>query len=246
MLTALRTTQGAFSRSLMTSIALHAGVLACGVLAFVPSPISESGGREPAVLTMEPPRPVPEEPVEVPESLREIDPVELPEPRLEPVRPDWTEAELATHDPAFELPPDPAQALASVSVAVFAQPSVDEPEVAAEPAAVEPVARETDLAEAEPVSSEPVSVAAQLTERPDPPYPAMSVRLSEAGTVRCRLHVDATGSVTKVEIVRSSGFARLDESARKTLLTWRFAPATTDGVAEATTLEHDVEFRMES
>ena len=239
MLTALSTTQGAFSRSLMTSIALHAGALACGVLAVVPSQVPDSGTREPAVLTMERHRPTHPERIEVLEAPRAIDQFELPEPRLEPVRPTWTEAELATFDPAFELPPDPQPALARVSAALFARLSVSEPERVAEQVPTEPTPEQAEL-----VVNEPASIAARVTERPDPPYPAMSVRLGEAGTVRCRLFIAATGAVTKVEIVRSSGFSRLDESARETLLTWRFEPATTDGVAEATTLEHDVEFRM--
>ena len=244
MTSALSSTQGAFPRSLLTSIALHAGAFACGALVLVPSLLPDMGRRAPADLKIAERPDV--RPATAPvEPTSEVDAPELPEPELHRVRPEWTEAELAATQPQFALPPDPADALARVAVSVFARPAVEDP-AEEEPPSPEPVAEAQAPDTAPPAASEPVTVAARLTERPEPPYPPMSVRLGEAGTVRCRLFVAADGYVTKVELVRSSGYARLDASALATLATWRFAPATTGGVAHATTVEHDVEFRMES
>jgi protein TonB len=49
-----------------------------------------------------------------------------------------------------------------------------------------------------------------------------------------------------VEVVESSGFARLDESAREALEHWRFSPRREGGRAVATTFLHRVTFRLES
>lgn len=83
-------------------------------------------------------------------------------------------------------------------------------------------------------------------ETPRPPYPGLSVRAGEEGSVLCRLHIDAAGAVTQVAVVESSGFERLDQAARTTLLAWRFEPRRHDGRSVATTLLHRVTFRLES
>ena len=80
---------------------------------------------------------------------------------------------------------------------------------------------------------------------PRPPYPRLSVRAGEEGSVLCRLHVNAKGAVTQVDVVESSGHERLDESARTTLLAWRFEPRVRDGVSVAATVLHRVTFRLE-
>jgi protein TonB len=77
----------------------------------------------------------------------------------------------------------------------------------------------------------PSSDAAYLS-NPKPPYPPTSNRLREEGTVRIRVLVSATGSPLKVELSKSSGFARLDQSALDTVPKWKFVPGKRDGVAE--------------
>jgi protein TonB len=56
--------------------------------------------------------------------------------------------------------------------------------------------------------------------------------LREEGTVRVRVLVSATGSPLKVELSKSSGFMRLDQSALDTVPKWKFVPGKRDGVAE--------------
>lgn len=95
-------------------------------------------------------------------------------------------------------------------------------------------------------SSEEVArtpVVAIATPRPE--YPQACVRRREEGRVLCRLHVLADGAVDSVEIVTSSGFARLDRAAIATLSTWRFQPATRAGVAVATHVEQLVTFKLD-
>ena len=64
---------------------------------------------------------------------------------------------------------------------------------------------------------------------PKPPYPAVSRRMSEEGTVLLSVHIQADGRVDEVKLKRSSGFPRLDDSAMKTVRHWRYVPAKRNG-----------------
>ena len=74
-------------------------------------------------------------------------------------------------------------------------------------------------------------------------YPESWARRGWAGVVVVELDVGPDGAVTAARVVESSGHARLDELARSTLATWRFAPATRDGVVEAGTHRQRIDFR---
>jgi protein TonB len=56
-------------------------------------------------------------------------------------------------------------------------------------------------------------------------YPAVSRRIREEGDVLLRVLVNAAGSADQVELVTSSGHARLDEAARESVRRWKFVPA---------------------
>lgn len=73
------------------------------------------------------------------------------------------------------------------------------------------------------------SIASYAASNRKPPYPRLSRSAGEQGTVILRVLVQADGSAGAVEIVRSSGYPLLDESARSTVRGWRFNPATVDG-----------------
>ena len=64
---------------------------------------------------------------------------------------------------------------------------------------------------------------------PKPPYPAVSRRMAEEGTVLLSVHILADGRVDEVKLKRSSGFFRLDDSAMKTVRHWRYVPARRNG-----------------
>ena len=66
---------------------------------------------------------------------------------------------------------------------------------------------------------------ADYLRNPPPPYPPLSRRMGEEGRVILRVSVNPQGSADHVEIRTSSGSQRLDDSALKTVRSWRFIPA---------------------
>jgi protein TonB len=84
-----------------------------------------------------------------------------------------------------------------------------------------------------PASSGPVSGSGEEPARfdadylmnPKPPYPLTARRMREEGKVLLRVLVTPEGTAGSLEIRTSSGSARLDESALRTVRQWRFIPA---------------------
>jgi TonB family protein len=96
---------------------------------------------------------------------------------------------------------------------------------------------------------EHVATAEELTQPkiarnfPFPGYPMQSRRLGEEGEVLLRVLVSSQGSPKQVELLRSSGFSRLDEAAREAVAKWRFIPGRLGGVAVEAWIEVPVAFR---
>lgn len=67
----------------------------------------------------------------------------------------------------------------------------------------------------------------------EPEYPPIETRLGHEGTVLLRVQILPNGRVGDVQIERTSGFVRLDESAVREAKRWRMKPGTQDGVASA-------------
>lgn len=65
-----------------------------------------------------------------------------------------------------------------------------------------------------------------------PEYPSASKRMEEEGTVRLRFLVGEDGKVIQSMIEKSTGYKRLDETARTALSKCLFRPATVDGKPE--------------
>jgi periplasmic protein TonB len=105
---------------------------------------------------------------------------------------------------------------------------------------------------AEPVASAcaatpaAVNVLPEPLDCPAPEYPAGSATANECGKVRLQISLGADGRVEKVRILRSSGFARLDEAAERGVEQWRFRPALVAGTPARWTLEHTIVFRSAS
>jgi len=59
--------------------------------------------------------------------------------------------------------------------------------------------------------------------KPDYPYSERSLHHEGSGFFRLTLH-PKTGAVANIEIVRSTGFPKLDEAAIKTFRDWRWKP----------------------
>lgn len=68
---------------------------------------------------------------------------------------------------------------------------------------------------------------------PAPAYPLLSRRLHETGTVLLQVLVDADGRPSQVQLLRSSGFERLDLAAVDAMRRARFKPYIDKGVAQA-------------
>ena len=80
---------------------------------------------------------------------------------------------------------------------------------------------------------------------PLPPYPLVARRLGKEGVVLLEVLVAPDGRAADVRMIRSSGFAPLDESAVTTVRErWRFVPARRDGVAVESRVTVPIRFRL--
>jgi protein TonB len=146
----------------------------------------------------------------------------------------------ATAAPEKPVTAPPKQALASpltAPVAVSAPQntsatSASPAAASASTGATASAAHTSGTANPAPVLQQPSSDADYLN-NPKPSYPAMSRRLGEQGNVVVHTLIGADGVPQKAEILRSSGFERLDRAALETALKWRYLPGKRAGVAEA-------------
>ena len=98
------------------------------------------------------------------------------------------------------------------------------------------------IAEAAPTLSTPAVVTtATPIKRETPEFPREAARASvESGLVRALLSIDASGSVTNVQIVEARPARVFDRAVRETLGRWRFNPG-----ADGRSYQTEVEFRRE-
>ena len=116
--------------------------------------------------------------------------------------------------------------------------TVPQPVLAPITASVAAVAVPTPATPAPPAPPAPAAVQlpssdADYLQNPRPPYPPISRRLNEQGNTTVRVLIGADGQPQRAEISKSSGFARLDEAAVKTVMGWRYVPGKRGGVADA-------------
>jgi protein TonB len=94
----------------------------------------------------------------------------------------------------------------------------------------------------------PVKLAARWA-TPDsalkPPYPLDKIRTEEEATLRLRLTIDARGRVTAVDAMGPADASFLEAARRHILRSWRYKPATEDGVAVPTSTVISLSFRLE-
>lgn len=160
-----------------------------------------------------PPEPVVEPVVEVPPPvIKKPEPPRNPKPIKKPKPPKPKPVVQPQPQPVAEpvkqdLPPAPPS-----------PPAPPAKKVTAKPAEVGPKRQE-------------VNVNTAYQTNPAPPYPPMSKRLAEEGTVYLRVLINAQGLVEQIEVKTSSGKARLDEAALKAVKRWKFQPAKENGQA---------------
>jgi protein TonB len=106
---------------------------------------------------------------------------------------------------------------------------------------------DSDRAEAAAATSAAVTQPqfdAEYLNNPKPGYPAVSRRLGEEGQVLLRVLVSTQGRPEQIQLLRSSGFPRLDDAAKAAVAQWRFVPARVGSVATAAWVQVPVSFQM--
>jgi protein TonB len=111
------------------------------------------------------------------------------------------------------------------------------------------------VATAPPSPASPVSAAAsaeapvvvstvEYVRPPEPRYPNAARAAHEEGLVLLRVIVDERGRARSVEVLQSSGHARLDEAARTAVRRALFKPYLDNGVARAAVVTVPIEFAI--
>jgi len=85
---------------------------------------------------------------------------------------------------------------------------------------------------------------AEYLNNPKPGYPAVSRRFGEEGQVVLRVLVSTQGRPEEIQLLRSSGFQRLDDAARAAVAQWRFVPARVGSVATTAWVQVPVSFQL--
>ena len=79
---------------------------------------------------------------------------------------------------------------------------------------------------------------------PEPEYPLANRQRGDQGVVTVLLRISEAGEVMGVEVVNTSGYPALDESARRAVQRWRFRPATRNGVPIPGSIRTAIHFRL--
>lgn len=163
-----------------------------------------------------------------------------PQPRPTPQQPVSKQQPVAKQRPA---PPSIAPSQPTLTSAATATNPVETTASAAQPAPPAPPVQAP--AKEAPVAIVPPRFDAAYLSNPAPEYPRISRRMGEEGRVLLKVQVGADGRPTDVSIFKSSGFPRLDESARDTVLrSWRFVPARQADQAVAGTVKVPIDFTL--
>nr|NDG61358.1 energy transducer TonB [Betaproteobacteria bacterium] len=100
-------------------------------------------------------------------------------------------------------------------------------------------------APAAPPPSYPASIDSKTCSNSDEFYPRQSRQLNETGTVVLRFVVEANGSLSSVDVEKSSGYRRLDQAARKLLETCKFKPGMVSGKLEKSSATLEVVWKLD-
>src|SRR5262245_26052366 len=109
------------------------------------------------------------------------------------------------------------------------------------PAAAQPDAGEPD---APPARTGVVTKAPKLLQAVAPEYPPAALAAGKAAKVKVKIHIDAAGLVTRVDVVERVGDG-FDEAAVAAAMQYVFEPAEIDGKPGAITVETAINFVIE-
>ncbi len=219
--------------------------------------------------TLSPPRPPAEEPEQPepeppPPQVAEapLPEVELPPPPVEPLPP----AEPPPPQVAAAPPPEPAEARAASSPEEprpsdlpLPPPAAPAPPPRAAPprqqaaSQVAATQRQAPPGPATPPEAAGGSRAVGTVSppglldgvrNPEPEYPLINRERGDQGVVTVLLRISEAGEVMGVEVIATSGYPALDDSARRAVQRWRFRPAMRDGVPVAGSIRTAIHFRL--
>ena len=131
------------------------------------------------------------------------------------------------------------------------EPAMQKPTVATVP----PPKFHTEAPTQSPIQVKPVEPSAPASRaaaaigptHSTPPYPPYARRLNHEGTVQLRLTVGPDGRVLRADVVRSSGWPELDETAAAWVVAhWRYRPALQGGMPVTATALAAVRFDLKS
>ena len=211
-------------------IVLHLGIVSLALfLPPAPAPMAPATPLFVRLIepTNTPPEPTPAPPKPIP-----------PPPKASPVPPPIQTAKPVTPRPAPVVEPrrpDPVEAPKPEPVR-----SEPQPVAAPAPAPVEAPKPAPPLPITQPRFN------ADYLDNPKPPYPSVSRRMGEEGEVQLRVSVDASGNVQQIELHKSSGFSRLDQSALDTVKRWRFVPARQGNQPVSSSVIVPIQFSLRS
>jgi len=214
---------------LVVVLLAHAGLILWALNNDVPTTTSPVSPPQPLTVNLIQPAPI-QPATEAPQAKPEIKP--------------------APPKPVVQNPPQPPVLVAKRLVpsplpVVETREPTAEPEPAPKPSPAPP-RLVADAPHPAPPSPTPARPADYLN-NPKPPYPALSRRLGEEGVVRLNVFVNPDGSVARLELAKSSGFARLDQSAMDTVQSsWKFEPARQDGSPVAAWVIVPIQFTVRS
>jgi protein TonB len=198
-----------------------AGLAGIARLARPPAPVAEAPI---SVALIELPVPIPPVAAPPPPAAPEPRPVVKPHPRPKVRTPS------APPRPTPVVPAPTVESASAITADSVPPPAPETPrEIPASAPATPP-----PPAPAAPEAPAPVVAArfdAAYLNNPAPAYPPLSRRMREEGKVMLRVQVNGEGLPGKVELAESSGFGRLDNAARESVLRWRFVPAKQHGRA---------------
>jgi len=146
--------------------------------------------------------------------------------------------------------PEPPPMPKLVSLPQVVQPNLPQIDTAAPPsptairAAPPPAQMPADSKGSEEAAVTAPRFDADYLNNPAPVYPNMSRRLREVGVVQLRVRVNAAGEPLDIQLFKSSGYARLDDSARAAVQKWKFQPARRNGSAVEAWVIVPVEFSL--
>lgn len=164
--------------------------------------------------------------------------IEPPAPAVPPPPPAPHKASVAKAKTTPSLPPPPMPLALPDPVPTPSAPVgvVTPPPVA--PSLTAPVATVAVAPAAPPAPPAPPRVElpssnADYLQNPKPVYPGISKRLGEQGQAIHSVLIGVDGLPVSAQLVRSSGFERLDQAAYEAVMRWRYVPGKRNGVPVA-------------